>query len=223
MRPSALARLVLLGSLLGPIASGRALCAPRGYGWAGIAVDAPVTIDFHLFDIGVIDDSGRYELQVPILTFGLDTRSPSSSRRTSLSLSFAQAPLLLFLVPSTIEPPRAYMAAVTVLMWLSGGTFRYTPGGLGNLHRSETGTTSLSLVAKSELGVHPFNGPLYVRETPGLGLAIRNDRREAGRDTTPRFACGAGLFVSVAKERGYAPSVDRGAWASCYVGLEVKD
>jgi hypothetical protein len=223
---SAVARRLLVCALL-PLA---AAVAPHAYAhagaedergwaweacWAGVAVDvpasagAPLTISPRLMDIGFQTADERYELQVPLLGFAFDLRSPSGGRGNG-SASFLQAPLL-FAAAATIADhakSRAVDGIMAALLWLSGGTFRFTPGGPGNLRVFGPREGSLSIALRNEFSIHPGE-PGYVRDTVGLGLGFRmND---------PQFNCGLGVFASGA--RGFAGdrSFDPGIWVNCGV------
>lgn len=195
--------------------------------WAGFALyqpftqGPPLTLDLHLADLGFATAGGRHELLVPFLPrLTMDLRRPSS-RGNSISLSFAQAPLLFLLVANAPDTRRIEATEILVasLLWLSGGTYRWYPGGTGNLRRAPGKATSLGLVVKNQLDVHPFVSPSYVRESLSLGLAVRWDSRpHFTSDLWPDYLCSAGVFASAAQEVGGRGSFDPGLWVSCGIG-----
>jgi hypothetical protein len=188
--------------------------------WSGVEADVPVTLHLHLFELSFSGPSETFTLTAPVVTVGVDLRRPSL-HETSLSLSFAQAPLALLLLgfPMTLSESPAVKGLTGFLLWLSGGTLRWTPGGPGNVQRSARTATSVALVLRNEFAVHPFVDRKYLRDTLGAGVVIRLDAPWTAMTHSdfllPRYLCGLGVFASVAAERGGARSTTPGVWATC--------
>jgi len=183
--------------------------------WSGLAADIPVTCHVHLLELSFADPSNRFGLQVPLLTLGFDLRRPSDGG-SSLSLSFVQAPLMATLLGPAVSASRSPVARslVGAALWLSGGTFRWTPGGPGNL----AATRTLSLVFKNEFAIHPFVEQRYWRDTVGAGVWLRVDApwvaMTHNEDPIPRYLFGLGAFASMASEFHGARAFTPGVWAS---------
>jgi len=194
--------------------------------WAGVALDVPVTtrppltMGLHFVDVGMVSASGRYQLQVPLLVAAWDHQTPSTTE-ASPSLSFVQAPLLFALAAWAVDgrDSVALEAVLGSLLWLSGGTFSYAPGGLGNLGPGGRGPSTWTLVARNEIALHPSPSPAYLRETILVGVGLRWERGLGGQGRVdPDYFCTLGAFASVAQEwhgrRARAPGVG----ATCSVG-----
>jgi hypothetical protein len=179
----------------------------------------PLHLDFRLMDVAFTRGAGRYVLQMPVLGFGLDLRRPSGAKG-GVTMSFLQAPLLMVLALPAFEhkEPTLLQPVLGALLWLAGGTFRWTPGGIGNLARSAKKATSWSLLLKSRFDVVLFGGPDYVRETLALGLGLRRDEVPSWTSRfTPDWGCSVGVLVSAARESGGSRSFDPGVWAACNI------
>jgi hypothetical protein len=176
----------------------------------------PLHLDVQLISATVTSGTGRYALDLPMFGFGFDLRRPSGRGDGGFSLSILQAPLLASLLIEPLRDPPVGVAGA-ILLWLAGGTFRWTPGGPGNLHWSATKATSLALVVKNRFDVLFYNGPsAYLRETVALGLSLRRDDLADRRLKAPDWGCSVGVFASVARESGIT-AADPGVWASCNV------
>jgi hypothetical protein len=194
--------------------------------WFGLALDVqartrtPLSFGLHVADLGVTSPTGRFSLEVPCLTVGWDYFRPSR-RGGSVSLSFVQAPVLLALanLVTSRRPTRPWEALMGSLLWLSGGTFGWTPGGRGNVHRSPRRMISVSAILANQVDLHVLVRPAYVRETPAIGLGVRGDSPHwLTGHVVPDYACTVALFASVAQELAGQRSLDRGLWVKCAVG-----
>jgi hypothetical protein len=185
--------------------------------WFGLAGELPVTLHLNVAELSISNPTESIGLLVPLLTLGVDLKGPAQRRR-SISLSFAQAPVVGFLAGFGLASrSRVAQAMASALLWLSGGTLRWAPGGLGNLHLDELHATTLSFVLKQELAIHPFAGPLYFRDTVGVGVTVRWDGPygEPHPWRIPHYLCGVGVFASGAAEPYGARAFTPGMWASC--------
>jgi hypothetical protein len=222
--------MTLVGTLIALLVAEVSAAPPRRWEvdtlWFGLALDVqartrtPLSFGLHVADVGMTSSTGSFSLEVPCLTLGWDYYRPSR-RGGSVSLSFVQAPALLALANWVTDRHRtpAWEALMGSLVWLSGGTFGWTPGGHGNVHRSPRRLISLSAIIANQVDLHVFVRPAYVRETPAIGLAVRGDSPhwQTGR-VVPDYACTVALFASVGQELAGQRSLDRGLWIKCAAG-----
>lgn len=185
----------------------------------GPEINAPIGARITLLGAEACDATVRYCFGFPLVAFGFDITRPWSPGSRSINLAFAQAPLtgLAGLGALTSRSPTLRAAGVALAV-LAGGTFRWAPGGEGNVRghqgNSEGSSTTVSLVLKNEVAFHPFVRPTYLRITPGAGLALtRQGRSRAGVPWA--FTCGAGAFESLAAEYGGRRGWDPGVWLTC--------
>jgi hypothetical protein len=177
---------------------------------------APTLARLHLVDLTFVSPARRFELTVPFVVIEGHRHGPSGKLAAGYSvltapLLFIGSAVLLNHTDSTV------VNAITgTLLWLEGGSIAWTPGGQGNIHRAGPNAASLALVARNQLGL--FGDPLHLRETLALGLALRVDDRADWSNHWPLFVCGAGVFGSVARDRGGAGSRDAGVWVWCAAG-----
>jgi hypothetical protein len=165
----------------------------------GADLNAPIGARLTLGSATACDVTMRYCFDFPLFSFGFDVTRPSSPRGGSISLAFAQAPLagLAALGAVTSRSPIVLRTAALAVAALSGGMFRWAPAGEGNVSRPDGDTTTLSFVLKNEIAVHPFVSPIYLRISPGTGVAVTGLRRS--QNGMPwSSTCGAGGFASLA-------------------------
>jgi hypothetical protein len=206
-----------LAAVLGALLPGgaKAHASDAGYPWFfSPEANVPVSLKLTVMGVASCHAGGRYCVDFPLLTFGFDLKRPSIEGG-SVSFAFAQAPLVGYAAIAAVESGSdALGAAGLLLAWLSGGMFRWAPGGDGNVRDQPRDTITLALVLKNEIAVHPFVRPVYVRAMPGLGLALTRASWSEGMPGL--FMCGVGAFASFAAEYGGQRAFDPGAWLTCY-------
>jgi hypothetical protein len=172
-----------------------------------------------LMDLGLGTADGSQELQLPFLNVAGDLRRPSDPTKGSVSLSFLQAPLLAMMLGGALEKPPndvARPAALAALLLLSGGTYRWYPGGTGNLVRSAERAWSAGLMLRNQFHVHLFLADPYVRQSSGLGLVLRRNSTPPWTDRLePDFVCGVSAMFSHARDFSGRTASDTGIWFTC--------
>lgn len=201
--------------------SGRAQAdaGERVYAWM-LSPEISVPIGARLTALGatVCDASVHFCLDFPLLSFGFDVTRPSAPGAKSISLAFVQAPLtgLAALAPVFTKRSPVLKVAGLAVAWLSGGMFRWVPGGEGNMQTDGVFRSTLSFVLKNEVAVHPFVIPRYVRITPGAGLALTREGRSGDVKMYWTYTCGVGGFASFAAEHGGQSGWQPGVWFTCF-------
>jgi hypothetical protein len=190
----------------------------RGDLWLGLFADAPITLRLTVVGFSNYDREEHHSVDFAFLSIAGDLRRPSQ-RRGSLSLSFLLAPLTAMAAIAGMESgSEGKKIAGLAAAWLSGGTWRWTPGGRCNVGHGARSCASLALAVKHDLGIHPFVQPIYVRSTPGLGVAFR---RVSWADPIPSgWTCGGGVGISAAAELQGRTSIDPVLWLSCLGGAD---
>jgi hypothetical protein len=215
-RTMAALALVLGTAALWPSAGAAAFGDRTYFSGFGVEVQYPIGVKVTLASLATCELDLRYCLDFPLLTVGVDMpgRWPPEG---SADAGFVQAPLLGFLValPALESKSPGLKAAGLLLTGLAGGTFHWAPGSEGNLVLGQRGSLTVSFVAKSEIAVHPFSSPRYVRFIPGWGLALTAlTGSPAG---VAALTCVAGGFTSLAVGSGRRV-LDPGIWGTCRFG-----